>query len=165
VARGYITAPPQPATARDDSFLRKIFQAKRVDRIVDNPPPAPREVAERTPFSSKPISVTFGVDSALLDSAAREAIDRVALVPTAFSGAFIRVEGNTDNIGDVEHNRELSRRRAQAVVNYLVKTYKLPENQFTANGNGPDYPIADNSSPAGRAKNRRTEIKFVKRQQ
>ncbi len=112
----------------------------------------------------KPITVNFAVNNAVLDGAARQVIDdQVGLQPTVFSGANIRVEGNTDNQGDADHNRELSERRAQAVVDYLVERYHLPKNQFIVQGNGPDQPVASNATPEGRAKNRRTDVSVVQR--
>jgi outer membrane protein OmpA-like peptidoglycan-associated protein len=73
------------------------------------------------------------------------------------------VEGNTDNTGDAEVNRKLSQLRAQAVVDYLVSKYNLPKNQFIVFGHGPDHPAATNTTPEGRAKNRRTDISVVRR--
>jgi NitT/TauT family transport system substrate-binding protein len=164
VARGYITAPVSPELAKDDSFLRQIYQKNPVDRIPDElPVPAP-EVATKAPFNQKRITVKFGVDNAELDTAARKVIDdQVSLLPKTFSGAYIRVEGNTDNTGNADRNRALSRRRAQAVIDYLVNKYQLSPNQFVAVGNGPDKPDAPNDTPEGRARNRRTDISIVAR--
>jgi NitT/TauT family transport system substrate-binding protein len=164
VARGYVTAPAAPGGAKDDGFLRKIYKKYPVERIADvfpEPSPAARTQA---PLAVKPITVNFAVNHAVLDGAARQVIDdQVGLQPTVFSGANIRVEGNTDNQGDADHNRELSERRAQAVVDYLVERYHLPKNQFIVQGNGPDQPVASNATPEGRAKNRRTDVSVVQR--
>jgi NitT/TauT family transport system substrate-binding protein len=161
LARGYITAPASAATARDDRFLSKVFQRYTVERIQDVIPPPSIGASTQTPIAERAITVNFTVSSAALDASARQVIDEVALQPTAFSGAYIRVEGNTDNTGNADFNRKLSLRRAQAVVNYLVGKYNLPNNQFIVRGNGPDKPVATNETAAGREKNRRTDISVV----
>jgi NitT/TauT family transport system substrate-binding protein len=163
LARGYITAPTLAATARDDRFLSQIFQRYPVERILDVIPLPSPLARTQPPLAERAITIKFSVGSAVLDEAAQGVIDDVALQPTAFSGAYIRVEGNTDNTGDAEVNRKLSQLRAQAVVDYLVSKYNLPKNQFIVFGHGPDHPAATNTTPEGRAKNRRTDISVVRR--
>jgi outer membrane protein OmpA-like peptidoglycan-associated protein len=67
------------------------------------------------------------------------------------------VEGHTDSQGGASYNQDLSQRRAQAVRDYLV-TRGMASDRVTAAGFGPTRPIADNTSPEGRANNRRVEI-------
>lgn len=74
-----------------------------------------------------------------------------------YEGIAIEVSGHTDNTGSVAYNKDLSKRRAQAVVNYLVKK-GFDGNKAVAVGYGPEKPIADNSTNEGRQKNRRVEI-------
>lgn len=69
----------------------------------------------------------------------------------------IEVQGHTDNVGNHDFNVELSERRAYAVRTYLVKQ-GVPSTSLTAHGYGPDKPIADNKTKAGRAQNRRVEF-------
>jgi OOP family OmpA-OmpF porin len=73
---------------------------------------------------------------------------------------LIRVEGNTDNVGDAEWNRKLSKRRAQAIVDYLISRGIEPS-RLVARGNGSNRPVASNKTPDGRARNRRTDILFI----
>lgn len=84
-------------------------------------------------------------------------LDNVASVlkgnPTWDTG----IEGHTDNVGDAAQNKELSNKRAIAVMNYLKA--KGVTNKMTPEGFGVERPIADNKTPAGRAKNRRVEFK------
>ena len=75
----------------------------------------------------------------------------------------MKVSGNTDNTGSRQANIELSKRRAQAVVSYLIEKYGYERNKFVVEGNGPDLPIADNSTDDGRAKNRRTDFEIIPR--
>lgn len=66
------------------------------------------------------------------------------------------ITGYTDNVGSEQVNQSLSEQRAQLVVNYMV-AHGIPANRITGIGRGPADPIADNSTRAGRQKNRRIE--------
>ena len=70
------------------------------------------------------------------------------------------VQGHTDNRGSAAYNRELSQRRAQAVVKYLTDKGIAPE-RLDAKGFGPDRPVATNDTAEGRAQNRRVEFKVL----
>jgi OmpA-OmpF porin, OOP family len=69
----------------------------------------------------------------------------------------LRVEGHTDNQGAAAANQALSEKRAQAVVAWLV-AHGVTASRLTAKGLGQAAPVADNSTPDGRAKNRRVEL-------
>jgi len=72
----------------------------------------------------------------------------------------IRIEGHTDNRGKVEYNTELSRRRAKSVVKWLIE-HSIAESRVEAEGYGPQRPIAENKTEAGRAKNRRVDFVII----
>jgi NitT/TauT family transport system substrate-binding protein len=78
-----------------------------------------------------------------------------------FAGMKVRIEGNTDNVGSAEMNRSLSYKRAKSVADYLVKTYSFDPNRFIIVGNGPDKPIAGNTTEEGKSANRRTEFQLL----
>ncbi|NVN92205.1 MAG: OmpA family protein [Desulfuromonadales bacterium] len=65
------------------------------------------------------------------------------------------IEGHTDNVGGLESNMELSRQRAENVVNYLVANFGIERTRLAAKGYGPTRRIAYNNTPEGRQKNRR----------
>jgi OOP family OmpA-OmpF porin len=67
------------------------------------------------------------------------------------------IEGHTDNVGTPEHNLELSQRRAESVVNYLVEHFGIERSRLTPKGYGLTRPVADNSTDEGKQKNRRME--------
>ena len=69
------------------------------------------------------------------------------------------IRGHTDNVGKPEANVQLSKARAQAVKDYLVGKGVKAE-RLRVEGRGPDEPVADNKTFAGRAKNRRIEFKL-----
>jgi OmpA-OmpF porin, OOP family len=74
---------------------------------------------------------------------------------------LVEVAGHTDNVGPAGDNRTLSQKRAEAVVAYL-KTKGIDGGRLQAKGYGPDKPIADNKTGAGRQKNRRVEFNILK---
>jgi outer membrane protein OmpA-like peptidoglycan-associated protein len=72
----------------------------------------------------------------------------------------VRIEGHTDNTGAAEHNRELSKQRAQAVLDWLVK-HGIEASRLKAEGFGPDRPIDANATDEGRRNNRRVEFQIA----
>ena len=79
-----------------------------------------------------------------------------------YSKANFSVQGHTDSQGRASNNKKLSERRAKAVLDYLVAKAGVSSSRLASAGFGEDYPIANNKTRAGRAQNRRVEIKLVK---
>lgn len=114
-------------------------------------------------ISSKVVSITFPSGSYVLTDEAKTVVDNEMLpVANQFAQSRIRVSGNTDNVGGASANKVLSKKRANAVANYLVEQYKFNKNRFVIIGNGPDKPIDDNSTEAGKANNRRTDFEVIR---
>lgn len=88
---------------------------------------------------------------------AREKLARLSGIILAHPGLNLAVEGYTDNVGGNEVNQKLSEKRAETVRVYLVQQ-GLPDASVTSQGFGMSSPVADNSTAAGRQKNRRVEI-------
>lgn len=72
----------------------------------------------------------------------------------------VEIAGHTDNVGDSKANLNLSQRRAETLVKWLVKK-GIMSNRLIAKGYGDTKPIADNTTTEGKAKNRRTEIRII----
>jgi chemotaxis protein MotB len=93
---------------------------------------------------------------------AKEVLGKVAKVLNAQPDIEFLVEGHTDSIpikaGKLEDNWELSVKRATTIVRILQDTYGLDPKRMTAAGRSQYVPLADNSTPEGRAANRRTRI-------
>jgi outer membrane protein OmpA-like peptidoglycan-associated protein len=70
----------------------------------------------------------------------------------------LRVEGHTDNVGNAKANLALSKKRAAAVKDYLVKKLKVDAKRLTTEGYGDTRPLGPNTDEAGKAKNRRVEL-------
>lgn len=103
-------------------------------------------------------AVLFASGQSNLLPIAQEKLGQVAeALKQQASDQMIQVEGYTDSVGADRANEELSLRRAQAVRDYLV-TRGVPADQIRAVGRGEANPIAENTTPEGRANNRRVEI-------
>jgi len=107
-------------------------------------------------------SVTFRVNSAVLSAEAKGQLDEFATKALEAKGYMIEVRGHTDSTGGEAKNLRLSKDRADAVVQYLAVTHKIPLRRFTtAMGYAKGEPVADNRTAAGRAQNRRVEVKML----
>lgn len=114
-------------------------------------------------IATKPVSISFRTGEYKLDENAKYIIDREFLeIARAFSNSRIRIEGNTDDVGSRSSNIALSLKRAESVRDYLVSEHGMPVNRFIVVGNGPDKPVASNSTAGGKAKNRRTDFELVR---
>lgn len=110
-------------------------------------------------------SATFGTAEAWLTADAKTTLDRIWDVLQNYPDRRILIEGHTDNRpiassfrDHFKSNWELSTARANAVLHYLVGKHHLDENRIAAVGYGASVPVADNSTAAGRAQNRRVVI-------
>src|SRR5947209_5991615 len=74
---------------------------------------------------------------------------------------IITVEGGADSVGSKDYNYGLSQRRADAVIQYLAQKANIPAHKIFVIGLGKDHPVAANDSSAGRAKNRRVEVRLM----
>lgn len=107
-----------------------------------------------------PGNVTFAFDSAELNPQFNSVLDKVAQTLVEFDQTVIQVAGHTDSTGSHAYNMKLSDQRAASVRGYLAG-HGVPGQRIHTIGAGPDHPIADNSTEAGRAENRRVEITIV----
>jgi outer membrane protein OmpA-like peptidoglycan-associated protein len=106
--------------------------------------------------------INFAMGKATLTSEGKAALDAIAEKALATEGYLIEVSGFTDSTGSEMHNHELSRRRAEVVVDYLTVVKEVPIRRLlTPIGFGESRPVADNSTRSGRAENRRTEVKIL----
>lgn len=107
-----------------------------------------------------PDAITFGFDSDRLSSSAYGTLDRLASTLNQYNQTVINIAGHTDSQGSDAYNMDLSRRRAEAVANYLA-SLGVSRQRMVVVGEGERYPIASNSTESGRAMNRRVEITLV----
>ncbi len=107
-------------------------------------------------------TVNFKVSSAVLSDEAKANLDQVAQTAMTMKGYTIEITGFASSDGDVEKNKTLSQRRAQAVIDYLVETHNVPLRRIgTSYGFGELQAVADNTTLEGRNQNRRVEVKLL----
>jgi OOP family OmpA-OmpF porin len=104
--------------------------------------------------------VNFETNSARLTGDSTPVLDRVADSLKAHPDVRVEIAGYTDSTGSASVNRRLSKARADSVRDYLA-AHGVAASRMETQGYGPDNPIADNKTTAGRAKNRRVEMKRI----
>lgn len=109
-----------------------------------------KQVAETT--------VNFKFNSDKLGSDAKMALDQMVMDQNHYKRFFIAVEGFTDKTGSADYNSALSRRRADAVMGYLVAEHNIPVYRIHMIGLGDQKPVEDARTRAANAKNRRVEV-------
>lgn len=108
------------------------------------------------------LAVNFRSGSAALSADSKSKLDELATKALNAKGYVVEVSGFTDAAGSVERNRALSQRRADAVIRYLVENHSIPLRRIvTPYGFGESNAVAENTSRAGRAQNRRVEVKLL----
>ncbi|MGR4069333.1 OmpA family protein [Billgrantia sp. C5P2] len=108
--------------------------------------------------------VLFAFDSDAIEPDGARVLEELAAFLRASDIEAVLVEGHTDSIGSASYNLELSERRAQAAINWLIENEQLSDIEFTPEGHGFERPVADNAhpdgsdNPEGRQQNRRVEF-------
>jgi len=103
-------------------------------------------------------TVNFKFNSDKLSPEAKQALVQLVASQNQYKRFFIAVEGFTDKVGNAEYNEALSRRRANAVVEYLVGEHEIPIYRIHMVGLGEMKPVEDAATRAANAKNRRVEV-------
>jgi outer membrane protein OmpA-like peptidoglycan-associated protein len=103
--------------------------------------------------------INFDVDKDTIRPNSKGTLDSAVKVLKEFD-VKIEISGHTDSDGAADHNRDLSKRRAEAVKKYLVDN-GIDAGRITTVGYGPDKPIADNKTKRGKAENRRIEFRLL----
>ncbi len=104
--------------------------------------------------------VEFELNSDVLTPVGAALLDEIVLALEKFPFVPIEIAGHTDSQGDEVENLDLSERRAQTALDYLVATGQDPE-RFVVVGYGEEVPVASNDTADGRARNRRIEFKAL----
>jgi OOP family OmpA-OmpF porin len=134
-------APGETGTAPAGMAAEKTQELRRTARAAANIPP-------------KRLTIQFDFDRTIIHATYRPALAALAAELKASPEKRVVIEGHTDNVGSRAYNLKLSRRRAASVKTYLVGQGVDPR-RITLRGMGPEYPVADNATEAGRQKNRR----------
>lgn len=147
-----------PESSVDRRFIEPL--AGKFQSASSEPPIEYKEPAKgATPIATQRRSIYFDTNSARMSLDSRAVVDEIGTFLKAYENTVVDIDGNTDSTGARARNVALSHERADAVKQYLIEKYGFPAVRMRTAGNGPDRPIADNSTPEGREKNRRTDIK------
>jgi OOP family OmpA-OmpF porin len=107
-------------------------------------------------------TVKFGVGSSKISAADQQELKKLAQTATGLTGYIVEVMGYADSTGGAAMNTRLSEARAKAVVTYLMQQGGVPVRHIVAPGAMGEYqPAASNETKAGRAENRRVEVKVL----
>jgi outer membrane protein OmpA-like peptidoglycan-associated protein len=107
--------------------------------------------------------ILFDTGSARIRPSSSEVLAELGRMLSDHPDLYLRIEGHTDSRGGETTNPELSQRRAEAVVRFLVDEHAVDAGRLEAVGRGEAEPVADNETPEGRQKNRRVELVRVGR--
>lgn len=119
------------------------------------------EVKSKAAISNKQVTINFPTNSSTLTDDAKATIDKEFVnIAKTFANARIRIEGNTDAVGNAAYNKTLSFKRAQAVADYLANEYGFDANRFIVIGNGMTKAVAAGETGANEAY-RRTDFQLV----
>lgn len=153
---------PAWRTVVDSSLIREIQltgHGHEAEESRKYTPPTQKDTTTKA-IATKRVTINFASASYTLDGNARYIINKEFVDIAKACNSRIRIEGNTDSQGSPVMNKNLSLKRAQSVVNYLV-SLGFDQNRFVVVGNGPDSPVADNNTEEGRSQNRRTDFELI----
>ena len=164
------TPPPAPAMAAaapppSAPYVAPTYGDSDHDGIADNidkcPNTAQGEKVDAIGCGvNVSIAVNFPTNSAELTPESNAELDRIVNLFNSTPVISGFVEGYTDSSGSAEYNKQLSAKRAQAVADYLI-SHGISRDRVVARGRGEANPVADNSTPEGRAENRRVVLRRV----
>ena len=144
-----------------DGVLDKDDECPDVKGTVANNgcPEVTQEVQKKLNDFAK--TILFDLGKATIKPESADVLDNIVKVLNEFKKAKFSVEGYTDSTGNKAKNIKLSEARANSVKDYLVAK-GIAADRLSAKGFGPEKPVADNKTKAGREQNRRVEINLVK---
>ena len=151
-----------PAVLRNDRAVRAVWEAQGKPVAPANDTFNPALANNGSALFTKSVSINFPSNGVQLSAEALAVINQQILPQLQIAGGMsVRVEGNTDGIGERGANQTLSEKRAAAIVEYLIAR-GVPHTRLVARGNGSGKPVASNGTVEGRARNRRTDVLFIR---
>ena len=148
--------------ARQDSITKRLNSILRDALLGFNSDELSVEIKNGKVYVSMSDKLLFKSGSSAVEAKGKEALKLLGDVLDKNADIDILVEGHTDNVpiktSVYKDNWDLSVARATSIVRILTSDYKIAPTRMTASGKGEFFPKADNGTPEGRAKNRRTEI-------
>jgi len=147
---------------RQDSLLQRLNNSVKNALLGFSPEELTVEMRDGKVYVSLSDKLLFKSGEANVEAQGKEALQKLAEVLKKNNDVSIAIEGHTDNVpiktARYKDNWDLSAARSTNVVRLLTDEYGMDPKRLTAAGRGEYSPIADNSTPEGKAKNRRTDI-------
>jgi chemotaxis protein MotB len=147
---------------RQDSLLQRLNNSVKNALLGFSPEELSVEMRDGKVYVSLSDKLLFKSGNANVEAKGKEALKKLADVLNKNQDVSIAIEGHTDNVPIktplYKDNWDLSAARATNVVRLLTDEYGMDAKKLTAAGRGEFSPVADNSTPEGKARNRRTEI-------
>jgi len=135
----------------------ELVPAKNIAKILDR-----RFTRGQSPYQGPrmPLMIQFDLNKASISQYSSAQLREMAkaLKSEKLADIKILIEGHACSLGTLEHNMQLSQRRAQSVKNYLVEKFGLLENRFNIRAYGETWPLVTNETEKKRAMNRRVEF-------
>ena len=150
---------PRVDTVVDTSYLKELGASTAQAEMPTYTKVDPTNEDDKVVVGRKNWRINFETASAKFSPDAEKVLSEL-YDQTVVTSTLVEINGHTDSDGHSEANRELSRRRALAVRDYLMarSAVSFPETRFRIMGYGADSPVAPNDTAANKAKNRRVEI-------
>lgn len=124
---------------------------------VDERSQVMKDLIEKGSFTTNEILFASGSDK--IENSSAQILNQIGEAMQSAKDAQFLIIGHTDSDGDDSANQKLSQDRANAVKNYLTQKFGIDASKLMCVGKGEAEPVADNSSAAGKAQNRRVEFK------
>ena len=157
---GRITEVDQKAVAAGQRAEEARAAADAVNTRADSIEKAAKRMVYEVVLSEDKGNFKFG-QATMPDEAKAEIDELVNRLKNEPNGAFIEIEGHTDNVGAEPFNEQLGLERAENVKRYLYEQHQVPLHKINVISYGEDKPIAPNNTREGRAQNRRVVIRVL----
>jgi len=150
---------PKVKEILDTSYIQDVAQ-----RSAPTTPAETRTFSASEPVQSvvsrKSWHINFDTGKATFSGSAKGDLDQLLRDLLVAGGTAVEVHGHTDNVGNVDANQKLSEERAFAVKSWLEQqsSTNFPSGRVRVFAHGSTNPVAPNSTPEGRAQNRRVDI-------
>ena len=158
---------PKTSDILDTSYLKDI-SGGMASTAVETAKPKYDEASAKTEAPKNVIgrrswAITFDTGRATFTPSAESVLEQLQRELLVAGGASIQIHGHTDNVGAADANQRLSEERAFAVKQWLMdkSSVNFPSERMSVFAHGATNPVAPNSTPEGKAKNRRVEIVLV----
>jgi outer membrane protein OmpA-like peptidoglycan-associated protein len=153
------SAADQKAGAAGDSAQQANQAAARVGTGLNGLQGTVENLDNYKPVANT--TIQFGVNKYNLTKSDQQMLDEFAQQIGQQKHFIVQVQGFTDATGPADYNYELSRRRADAVIQYLAAKHNVPPYRIYIIGLGKENPVAQNTNSSGRAKNRRVDVQLL----